>query len=75
MYLPILTSPSSRVRVHHRRVVIFRSLPENSETVNISEDDATALLRYFSWNRERLFDQVMRRPNVVSFALRSSQSL
>lgn len=29
-----------------------------SETVNISADAATALLRYFSWNRERLFDQV-----------------
>ena len=34
--------------------------PLHSETVNISADAATALLRHFSWNRERLFDQVRR---------------
>ena len=36
------------------------SCPNYSETVNISADAATALLRHFAWNRERLFDQVSR---------------
>lgn len=34
------------------------SFLSRSETVNISTDAATALLRHFAWNRERLFDQV-----------------
>ncbi|CAN0036522.1 unnamed protein product [Discosporangium mesarthrocarpum] len=37
-----------------------------SETVNISTDAATALLRYFSWNRERLFDQFYSSPESVT---------
>ncbi|CAM9350993.1 unnamed protein product [Choristocarpus tenellus] len=36
-----------------------------SDTVNISADAATALLRHFSWNRERLFDQFYSSPESV----------
>ncbi|CAM9276486.1 unnamed protein product [Ectocarpus sp. 8 AP-2014] len=47
------------------KVLMSKVVSDISETVNISAEAATALLRHFSWNRERLFDQYYTSPESV----------